>query len=103
MPNVRYSVMILPRRSDGSILLQSWTKKGITTTDGFGSFYQPNENPKQIAKKELANNFGITAILTRAAQLQYLMDKPSGLVDLKITIYFADVKENPNLQKQMHW
>lgn len=103
MPDVRYSVMILPRRSDGSILLQSWTKEGVTTTDGFGSFYQPNENPEQIAKKELADNFGIEAILTRAAQLQYFMDKPTGLVDLKITIYFADVEKTPNLQQQMHW
>ena len=103
MPDVRYSVMILPRRSDGSILLQSWTKESVITTDGFGSFYQPDDDPEQTAQRELTKNFGIEAALTKAAQLQYYMDKPTGLVDLKITIYFADVKEYPKLQKQMHW
>jgi hypothetical protein len=31
------------------------------------------------------------------------MDKPNGLVYLKITVYFADVKVDPKLQEQMHW
>ncbi|HSX05374.1 MAG TPA: NUDIX hydrolase [Candidatus Saccharimonadales bacterium] len=103
MPDKRYSVMILPRRNDGSILLQTWTKEGKTITDGFGSFFQPGDDPEQIAQHELTEQFGIKADLTQAAQLQYFMDKPTGLVDLKITVYFADVTGNPILQEQMHW
>ncbi len=103
MPDKRYSVMVLPRRSDGNILLQTWTKEGKTTTDGFGSFFQPGDDPEQIAQKELTEQFGIKATLTQAAQLQYFMDKPTGLVDLKLTVYFADVTEDPRLQEQMHW
>ena len=103
MSDIRYSVMALPRRKDNRILLQSWTKENVTITDGFGSFYHPDENPEQIAKRELAGNFGIEATLTKAAELQYFMDKPTGLIDLKVTVYFADVMEDPKLQQQMCW
>lgn len=95
--------MMLPRRPNGDILLQSWTKDGTTTTDGFGSFYQPGDDPKQIAQKELSEKCSTRANLVEAANLQYFMDKPTGLVDLKITIYFADIAEEPILQEQMHW
>ncbi|HSX30326.1 MAG TPA: NUDIX hydrolase [Candidatus Saccharimonadales bacterium] len=102
MNDKRYSVMILPRRQDDSLLLQSWTNEDGTVTDGFGSFYQANEDPKQTAAKELGK-FEIKAQLSEVARLQYFMDKPTGLVDLKITIYFADIEEEPLLQEQMHW
>lgn len=102
MNDKRYSVMVLPRRSDGSILLQSWTTDEGATTDGFGSFYQANEDPKQTAEKVLSE-FAIKARLNEAAKLQYFMDKPTGLVDLKITVYFADIDAEPWLQEQMHW
>jgi hypothetical protein len=103
MPDVRYSVMVLPRRKDGNILLQTWANKSGTTTDGFGSFYQFDEEPMQIAQKELAEHFNVKAKLTEAARLQYFMNKPTGLVDLKITIYFADITETPVMQEQMRW
>jgi hypothetical protein len=103
MSDMRYSIMILPRHKDGSILLQTWTNDKGTTTDGFGSFYQPDEDPQETARKELTKNFGIEAEFTLAARLQYFMDKPTGLVNLKITIYFADFKEEPSLQEQMQW
>ena len=102
MNDKRYSVMVLPRREDGGILLQSWTTEDGTTTDGFGSFYQADEDPKQTAEKVMAE-FGIKAQLAEVARLQYFMDKPTGLVDLKIAIYFANIKEEPSLQEQMHW
>jgi hypothetical protein len=76
--------------------------RGGIVTDGFGSFYQADEDPKQTAAKELSK-FGVKALLTEVARLQYFMDKPTGLVDLKITIYFADIEEEPSLQEQMHW
>lgn len=98
----RYSIMILPRREDGRILLQTWDTEHGVITDGFGSFYQPDEDPAQIAQNELAK-FDITTQLTEAARLQYFMNKPTGLVDLKITIFFADILEEPELQEQMHW
>src|SRR5438552_2068242 len=102
MGEQRYSVMILPRRQEGSVLLQTWKTDQGTVTDGFGSFYQAGEDPKQTAAKVL-DEFGIHAQLAEAARLQYFMDKPTGLVDPKITIYFADIKEEPPLQEQMHW
>ena len=98
----RYSVMVLPRRQEGSILLQSWTKEDGVVTDGFGSFYQAGEDSMQAASKVMAE-FGIKAQLVEAARLQYFMDKPTGLVDLKIVVYFADIEDDPSLQEQMHW
>lgn len=100
---VRHSVMVLPRRTDGSILLQSWTNEQGTVTDGFGSFYQAGEDPKQTAQKVLATNFDTKALLTEAARLQYFITKPTGLVDLKVTVYFAAVAEDLKLQETMQW
>lgn len=103
MSDDRYSVMVIPHRKDGSILLQTWTNEQDTVTDGFGSFYQAGEAPRQTAKKVLTEDFNIQGNFTEVARLQYFIDKPTGLVDLKITIYFADVTEEPSLQEQMHW
>jgi hypothetical protein len=102
MNDKRYSIMVLPRRQDGSILLQSWANEDGIVTDGFGSFYQPDEDPKQAAAKVLSK-FGVKARLVESARLQYFMDKPEGMVDLKITVYFAQIEEEPVLQEHMHW
>ena len=102
MNDKRYSVMVLPHRQDGSILLQTWETENGTVTDGFGSFYQEGEDPEQTAAKVLEES-SIQAQLHKVARLQYFMDKPTGLVDLKITIYFADIEKEPALQEQMHW
>jgi len=103
MSDIRYSVMILPRRSDGKILLQTWTEEGITTTDGFGSFYLIHEDPKQVARNEITRRFNIKVVLTEAASLQYFIDKPTGLVDLKVIVYFADITDDKILEERMHW
>jgi hypothetical protein len=103
MSDERYSIMILPRRKNGNILLQTWTNDKGTITDGFGSFYQVDEDSQVIAQNVLTENLGIEAEFTKAARLQYFIDKPTGLVDLKITVYFADIEQEPSLQEQMYW
>lgn len=106
MPDKRYSVMVLPRDND-SVLLQSFTDDaGAITWDGFGSFYTANDQPLETALKVSLDNFGATinpASLHERAKLRYLINKSSGLVDLHITIYFADVSPNHQTAQQTHW
>lgn len=102
MSDTRQSIMILPRRPDGSLLLQTWTNEQGTITDAFGSFYAIDENPEQIAQREL-KSFDIQAQLSEVAHLQYFINKPTGLVDLRLTVYFADITDEPPLRPTMHW
>ena len=94
--------MILPRRENGEVLLQSWTNAEATIIDGFGSFYRADEGSEETAQRVLGE-WDIKARLTKAAQLQYYINKPTGLVDLRITIYFADVTADPPMRKTMQW
>jgi hypothetical protein len=105
MGELRYSVMVLPRHADGSLLLQSWTNKtGGVITDGFGSFYSANENSKDTAERVFTETFGtIDHALFMAAQLQYHINKPSGLVDLRVSVYFAHTKSELPLAEHISW
>ncbi len=103
MSEKRYSVMILPRSKDGGILLQSLVDKSTTTMDGFGSFYQPKEEPLKTANLVMNDYFDTGAQLTEAARLRYLINKPSGMVHLKVTVYFANIAETLKLQRNMYW
>lgn len=105
MPDQRYSVMVLPVRH-GKLLLQSFVKDGQQAWDGFGRFYQAGETPKETAVRVFADNF-MQAIdparLVQRAQLQYFIDKSEGLVDLKITIYFAEVTSGSIEAENTEW
>jgi hypothetical protein len=103
MTDKRFSIMVLPRREDGSILLQTWTDEHGIITDGFGSFYHEHKNLLETVQKVLVEKINIKAQLVKAAKLQYFIDKPSGLVDLEVTVYFADVVEEIKNSKEMHW
>lgn len=103
MSEKRYSVMVLPRRDDGGILLQSWTNERGTITDGFGSFYQEGESPGQTAQRVLAEDLNVHVPVDEVARLQYFMDKPTGMVDLQVTVYFAVVTADTPLPEAAGW
>lgn len=91
MPDKRYSVMVLPKLKD-KLLLQSFEKDGDTTWDGFGSFYDGDDDPKETAQKVFEDSFadkiGDNRLVERA-KLKYFIHKSTGLVELDITVYFA--------------
>lgn len=105
MAEKRYSVMVLPF-SKGKILLQSFENKGETVWDGFGSFYSNSDSPEATAQKVFADKFKQNIrpedLIVRA-NLQYLISKPSGLVDLEITIYFANVADTSLGGDNLKW
>jgi hypothetical protein len=106
MPDVRYSVMVLPKRAS-SILLQSFTNdEGGIIWDGFGCFYKLGDNPLKVALQVFSNNFksGLDSrSLHQTADLNYFINKPDGLVDLRISVYFADTDDELAVTGQMDW
>ncbi|MCW1908196.1 MAG: hypothetical protein KIH63_002535 [Candidatus Saccharibacteria bacterium] len=94
MPEKLKSVMLLPK-NENRLLLQSFTNPdGVVTWDGFGSFYSSEEDPASTAERVFKEYFKSTALhvrLKERARLNYLIDKPSGLVDLDVTVYFVDI------------
>lgn len=105
MSDKRSSVMVLPVVGD-KVLLQWFESKGQTMWDGFGSFY-PNDNDSKVtAQKVFADSFKQSISpenLVERAKLKYYISKPSGLVDLDITIYFANLTTTSLSGKNTKW
>jgi hypothetical protein len=105
MADKRYSVMIL-HWAAGKVLLQSLESDGKTAWDGFGSFYSANDSAKETALQVFVDNFKDNMKLeglVEKAKLKYIIDKPSGLVDLDTTIYFANVGDKSLDSKNAKW
>lgn len=105
MTEQRYSVMVLPY-IENKLLLQSFSDDGQTIWDGFGSFYQKGEDSKVTAQKVFVENFNSDIKLhnlTERAQLTYFITKPTGTVELKVTVYLAEVKSINIDNKKMKW
>jgi len=106
MSNIRYSIMILPRHAN-SILLRKFTDNvGQPTYDGFGSFYKESELPDEVAHRVLEENLQTklsSQVVRKAAELKYYINKPTGLVDLNITVYFADISDYQDNAEVMQW
>ncbi|MEI6481621.1 MAG: hypothetical protein WCO19_04975 [Candidatus Saccharibacteria bacterium] len=106
MTEKRKSVMVIPRCRD-KILLQSFkNSNGDLVWDGFGNFYQDNEDPESTAEAVFSEHFKTELppdLLKVRAQLNYLINKPDGLVDLDVTAYFADVDEDLSLPEHTNW
>lgn len=90
---MRYSVMILPKKPE-AVLLQSFTDdSGAVTWDGFGSFYETDQQPMVVAEEVFKAAFEATPKADawhEVAHINYFINKPTGLVDLRTIIYFAD-------------
>ena len=105
MPEKRYSVMVLPN-ANGKLLLQSFESDGQTIWDGFGGFYVSGDDPKKTAQKVFFDSFKQSInpeTLVRRAKLKYFISKPSGLVDLDISIYFANLADTSLSTKKTKW
>jgi hypothetical protein len=98
--------MVLPMHND-TILLQSFTDDmGGVIWDGFGSFYAPTDTPLATAIEVFSDIFKLTPSadsLHEAASLNYFIRKSTGLVDLHITVYFADADDKLVITGQMTW
>ncbi len=106
MSDIRYSVMVLPR-ADNKILLRSFNDdEGGVHWDGFGSFYKVSNAPDATAVDVYSENFN-TALspgsLNNVADLTYFIDKPTGLVELHVTVYFADSDDDLTINAEMMW
>ena len=105
MSDKRSSVMVLPVVG-GKVLLQWFKNNGQTIWDGFGSFYLNGNDSKVTAQKVFADTFKESISpenLVERAKLKYYISKPSGLVDLDITIYFANLTTTSLSGKNTKW
>jgi len=106
MSEKRKSVMVLPINGD-KILLQSFKNlDGNLVWDGFGSFYQIEENPEVTANNVFIKNFRTklsSEHLIKRARLNYQINKPNGLIDLDVTVYFAVVEHDLHLPDRAKW
>lgn len=97
--------MVLPYAGE-KVLLQSFEKDGTIVWDGFGSFYVNGDDPKKIAQKVFLDSFkqnlDLEALVERA-KLKYFIRKPAELVDLDITIYFANLADTSLSIKNTEW
>ncbi len=97
--------MVLPN-ADGKVLLQSFESNGQTIWDGFGCFYSSGEDPKKTAQKVIFDSFKLsldTEALVERAILKYFITKPTGLVDLEITVYFANLADASLSSNNIKW
>ena len=98
--------MVLPQY-ENTILLQSFkAPNGALVWDGFGDFYDVAGDSLVTAVSVFTGHFKTVPspeTLHRRAQLNYLISKPAGLVDLDVTVYFVDVDNNLRMPKQAAW
>ncbi len=106
MSKQKFSIMLLPMNK-GKLLLQSFIyEKDEKTWDGFGSFYNDKKEIGMVAKtvyeQYFMNEISLESFKERA-KLNYLIDKPSGVVDLRVTVFLIELPMNSDVPQNCTW